>query len=183
MTKETSSTRIGLVARKKIVEEFQTRTKSAQGCFFIGFNKVLAPSFTNLRNTLKDEKASIFVSKNSLMKKALINIGWQDTDNLLDKETGVVLADGQDIVKICKILVTFAAENETLALKGGIIDNKKISPQEINAMAKLPSRETLLAMAVSAIASPLTGFVNSLSQVIVKFLWTVEEIKKAKAKQ
>jgi len=50
-------------------------------------------------------------------------------------------------------------------------------------LAKLPSKEVLLGMAVSALAAPLSGFANVLNQVILKFVWAIEEIKKTKDKK
>jgi len=74
----------------------------------------------------------------------------------------------------------FSKDNENLLIKGGILKDKKITLQEVKDLAKLPSREVLLGMAVGAMASPITGFLNALNQVVLKFLWTIEEIKKKK---
>jgi large subunit ribosomal protein L10 len=179
----TVDTKIGLLSRQKIVDELKGKTREIQGCFFIGFHKISAAAFTHLRNNLKDQNASVFVTKNSLFQKAFADLGWQETANLLEAETGIVLVYDPDVVKACKILVDFMGENETLTLKGGIISDKKISPKEITAMAKLPSREILLGMAVSALASPITGFMAAMNQVILKFLWVVQELQKGKEKK
>ena len=53
----------------------------------------------------------------------------------------------------------------------------------ITDLAKLPPKEVLLGMAVSGIASPLTGFISTMNQMMLNFLWTVEEIRKVKDKQ
>ncbi len=175
--------KIGLLTREKIVEELKERVEGIHGCFFIGFSKVQAFGLNTLRNNLKDAGADVFVAKNSLFKKAFNDLGWQDLSGLLDCETGMVLVYDSDIVKSCKVLVDFAKESEILQLKGGVIDEKKISSEDMDSLAKLPSREVLLGMAVSAIAAPLTSFVSSLNQIILKFVWTVQEIKKVKEKK
>jgi len=172
--------KIGLLIREKIVDELKDRIKDTQGCFFVGFNKVEAFGFNTLRNNLKDAGAQVFVVKNSLFKRTLEDLKWQDFNNLLEAETGVVLVYDEDVVKTCKTLVEFVKETETLQLKGGVIKDKRVSSNEINALAKLPSRDVLLGRAVSAIASPLTGFVSSLNQIILKFIWVVQDIKKKK---
>jgi len=172
--------KIGLLIREKIVDELKDRIKDTQGCFFVGFNKVEAFGFNTLRNNLKDAGAQVFVVKNSLFKRTLEDLKWQDFNNLLEAETGVVLVYDEDVVKTCKTLVEFVKETETLQLKGGVIKDKRVSSNEINALAKLPSRDVLLGRAVSAIASPLTGFVSSLNQIILKFIWVIQDIKKKK---
>jgi large subunit ribosomal protein L10 len=172
--------KIGLLTREKIVDELTTKVKDTQGCFFVGFNKVQAFGFNTLRNNLKDAGAHVFVAKNSLFKRAMNDLGWQDYSDLLEAETGIVLVYDADVVKSCKVLVDFAKETETLQLKGGVINEKKVTSDEMKNLAKLPSRDVLLGMAVSGIAAPLTGFVNSLNQIILKFVWAVQEIKKVK---
>ena len=89
----------------------------------------------------------------------------------------------KDIVKTCKVLSEFAKEKEVLKVKGGVVKAKKITSDEVDTMAKLPTKEVLLGMAVYGMASPLSGFVNSLNQVILKFVWAIEEIKKVKDKK
>lgn len=172
--------KIGLLTRERIVEELKQGVKDTEGCFFIGFNKVGAFSFNELRNNLRGSGARIFVAKNSLLKRALGELGWEDINSLLEAETGVITIKEDDVVKACKILVEFIKETETLQLKGGVIKDKRVSPKELGVLAKLPSREVLIGMVVSTFASPLRGFLNASNQMILKFVWAVEEIKKAK---
>jgi len=178
MAKETK--KIGLLTRERIVEEVKQGVKDTEGCFFVGFNKVGAFPFNELRNNLRDSGAKVFVTKNSLFKKAVGELGWEDVDSLLEAETGVVVIGEGDVVKACKILVEFTKETETLQLKGGVIKDKRVSPKELGALAKLPSREVLIGTVVSSFASPLCGFLNTLNHIILKFVWVVEEIKKTK---
>lgn len=172
--------KIGLLTRERIVEEIKQGVKDAEGCFFIGFNKVGAFSFNELRNNLRDSGNRIFVAKNSLFKRALDELGWEDVNSLLETETGIVIIKEDDVVKACKILVEFTKDTEALQLKGGVIKDKRISPKELGLLAKLPSREVLIGTVVSTFASPLRGFLNTLNQMILKFVWVIEEIKKAK---
>ena len=172
--------KIGLLTREKIVEELKQGLKTIEGCFFVNFNKVGAFPFNELRNNLRESGARIFVAKNSLFERALKELGWSDIDSLLDAETGVVIVNDEDMVRACKILVDFTKDSETLQLKGGVIKDKRVSPEELKAIAKLPSREALIGQVVFCFASPLSGFLNTLNQVILKFVWVVEEIKKVK---
>ncbi|HDN86010.1 MAG TPA: hypothetical protein ENG49_02170 [Candidatus Omnitrophica bacterium] len=68
-----------------------------------------------------------------------------------------------------------------MILKGGYLKEKRVEESQILELAKLPPRDILLGMAVMSLASPLTGFLNSLNQVILKFVWVVEELKKKKS--
>jgi len=180
MSKEVK--KIGLLTRERIVEDLKEKITESQGCFFIGFSKVGAFSFNQLRNDLTKVGSKVFITKNSLFKRAFKDLSWQDSEDILDAETGAVLVYDKDVVKTCKILVDFAKENEVLQVKGATIGDKKIDPNEVKAMAKLPSKEVLLGIAVSTLAAPISGMMSCLNQVILKFLWAVEEIKKKKDK-
>lgn len=172
--------KIGLLTREKIVEELKQGLKATDGCFFVNFNKVAAFPLNELRNNLRASGAKIFVTKNSLFERTLKELKWEDIDSLLGTETGVVIVNNDDVVGACKILVDFSKESETLQLKGGVIQDKRVSSKELSAIAKLPSREVLIGQIVSSFASPLSGFLNTLNQMILKFVWVVEEIKKIK---
>jgi large subunit ribosomal protein L10 len=119
------------------------------------------------------------VTKNTLVRKA-----FQDSkielNNLLTSETAIVFIYDKDIVKTCKSLADFAKENEILQIKGGFIKEKPVSTAELNALARLPPKEALLAQVLNGFASPLSGFISTLNQVILKFLWIIEEVKKHK---
>ena len=174
--------KIGLLTRERIVEDLKAQMTDTQGCFFVNFNKVKAFSMNSLRNNLKSCGGRISVAKNSLFKRALSDLKWEECADLLEAETGLVCVGQGDIVKVCKMLTDFVNDNdEVLEIKGGLVDNKKITRKEVKALASLPSREVLLGMAVSTLAAPLSGFLNCLNQVILKFVWVIKEVKKKKS--
>jgi large subunit ribosomal protein L10 len=115
-----------------------------------------------------------------LVKRAFGDLEISDTAEFLTEETGIVFVHDKDIVRAAKVLVDFSKENENFQVKGGLLKGEKLDASAFNALAKLPPKEVLLGMAVGAMASPLTGFLTSLKQVILKFVWAVEEIKKNK---
>jgi large subunit ribosomal protein L10 len=177
------SKKIGVIARETMVAEVKEHIIVAQACFFIGFSRVQAFPFNTLRNNLREAGARVLITKNTLFKLALADIGQSVPDTFLEAETGVVFVNDEDVVKACKILVEFSQENEFIALKGGLIKDRQLTAKELISIAKLPSKEVLMGMAVSAIASPLTGLLVVMNQMILKFVWVVEEIKKVKEKK
>ncbi|MCK9615658.1 MAG: 50S ribosomal protein L10 [Candidatus Omnitrophica bacterium] len=170
---------IGTIVREKIVDEIKESVQQSEGCFFVNFNKVKARSISQLRNNLRTTKAKVYVAKNSLFSKAF-DTNRDNVANFINGETAVIFVYDKDIVRAAKALVDFAKENEIIRVKGGLLKDKAVSAQDLNSLAKLPPKEVLLGMAVSGLASPITGFVSTLNQVILKFVWVVEEIKKNK---
>jgi large subunit ribosomal protein L10 len=173
--------RVGLLYREKIVKDISNKFSQSNACIFIGFNKLKSISVSTLRNDLRKISVQMIISKNSLIKKALTDLGVSDFESFINESTGLVLVPDDDIVKAAKALADFSKETEgAFIVKGGYLKEKKLSEGDIIDLAKLPSREILLSMAVSGLASPLTGFLAAMNQIVLKFVWLVEEIKKKK---
>lgn len=171
---------VGLNVRESIIDEVTHNIAQAEGYIFISFSKVKAGAISRLRNALGDVGAKVFVAKNSLLKIAFGKVSKNELNGFLAQETALVFIYGQDIVSVCKALVDFSKENEALQLRGGFLKEQKLTAEGIGALAKLPSKEILLGMAVSGLASPIIGFLSVLNQVILKFVWVIEELKKQK---
>lgn len=174
--------RIGLTVREKIISDIKEKFKDTNGCFFVGFNKVKAFPYNSLRNKLHKLNSKILVAKNSLFKRTFAEIGWQEADSFLQRETGIVFVYDKDIVAACKTIVDFFKDSEVMDIKGGFLGGRKLGVKDVHALAKLPSKNVLLGMATRGLASPLTGFSGVLNQIILKFIWTIEELKKKKGK-
>ncbi|MCF7874725.1 MAG: 50S ribosomal protein L10 [Candidatus Omnitrophica bacterium] len=172
---------IGLSIRENIIKKVQERVSSSSVYFFVGFSNVKSSSLSQLRNQLRLVDSYVFVAKNSLINKALEGLDLEKLEDYLQGETGIISVYNEDIVKPCKAIVDFAKENEAFAIKGGIIEGRKINKEELESLAKLPGREILLGQAVSGLAAPLTGFLACLNQIILKFVWVAEEIKKVQS--
>jgi large subunit ribosomal protein L10 len=179
--KAIKSKTIGLAIRENIIKKVQERVSSSSVYFFVGFSNVKSSSLSQLRNQLRLVDSYVFVAKNSLINKALEGLDLEKLEDYLQGETGIVSVYNEDIVKPCKAIVDFAKENEAFAIKGGIIEGRKINKEELESLAKLPSREVLLGQAVSGLAAPLTGFLACLNQIILKFVWVADEIKKVQS--
>lgn len=175
--------KVGLIVREKIMEEIKAGVKDTTGCFFVAFNKVRAFPYNVLRNNLKGAGARVFVAKNSLFRKVFQELEWGNLGGFLEGETGVIFVYDKDVVKACKILVEFSKQSEVLKLKGGFVGKQKITSEQVSNLAKLPAKEVLLAMALRGLISPLTGFMGALNQIILKFVWAIEEIKKVKSEK
>jgi large subunit ribosomal protein L10 len=183
MTLVKESKKIGAITRETMVAGVKDQLSQAQACIFIGFSRLPAFPFNILRNDLRAVKARVLITKNTLFKLALTDAGYQIPDEFLATETGVVFLNENDVVNGCKVLAEFSSQNEFLAIKGGLIQNRLLSPKELISIAKLPPKEVLMGMTVSAIASPLTGLLAAMNQIILKFVWAVDEIKKVKEKK
>lgn len=172
---------VGLAIRKNIIDQIEEKISNSKAYFFVGFNKVDSSALSELRNKLRLNESYVFVAKNSLIRKAFHDCRTiAQLESYLKGETGIVFGCGEDIVKPCKIIVEFAKENENFSIKGGVTSGKEMSGEELEFLAKLPERNVLLGQAVASLLSPLSGFLACLNQMLLKFVWVADEIKKAK---
>lgn len=116
---------------------------------------------TALRRQLKGQGIGLKVVKSSLLKLAMKNLGLE-----LDRKIAslpLALAFGNDEVMPAKLLAKFIADHPALAMVGGVQDQKFVSADIVNSLARLPSRQELFARLVGVLRQPASRFVNALS--------------------
>ncbi|WP_169953190.1 50S ribosomal protein L10 [Microbispora sp. H11081] len=94
--------------------------------------------------------AKFAVAKNTLTKIAANNAGISSLDDLFQGPTAIAFVKG-DVVEAAKGLRDFAKANPLLVIKGGVVDGKSMTPDEITKLADLESREVLLAKLAGAL--------------------------------
>jgi len=134
---------------------------------------------TELRAKLRDAGVKYKVAKNTLIKRAANELGITDLDKYLEGPTAVAFS--AEPVELAKILVDFAKAHNDLEIKTGLLDKKLVGVEDIKNLAKLPPREVLLAQVVGAMQSPMYGFAGSLSGLLRKFVYALDQIKEQKA--
>jgi large subunit ribosomal protein L10 len=114
-----------------------------------------------LRSTLRPLGAEFHIAKNTLTKIAAGRAGISGLDDVLEGPTALMLAN-EDIVAPAKAIVEFARTSRILTVRGGVLNEQFVSPEDIEAVATLPSREELLGKLVGMLASPMTRIVGVL---------------------
>lgn len=168
----------GTLYREKMLEKVKLGADSANGVFFVGFNALSSEKINEFRTKLRAANAKVLVAKNNVIARNY----EEDLNEILSGPTAVIFSN-EDVVEAAKIICDFRKENETLAVKGGLMDAKVLTGEEVEALSKLPSRQVLLGMLVNVIASPITSLVNDLSQIIAKLPQVINAIKEKKEKE
>ena len=138
------------------------------------------PAISDLRANLREAGISYKVSKNTLVKVAIAQTDLKDADTSAFKGP-MAIAFGQDEAQTCKIIADFAKANESLEIIGGLDESGKVlTAEDVLALAKLPSREVLVAQVVGTIAAPLSGFVRVLNGNITQLLYALNAIQDKK---
>lgn len=166
--------------KEKIVQELADEINKSKSLVFTDYQGLAVSDIQELRNKIQEKEGDYKVIKNSLFKKAL------EESDLKGIEVGEMkgpLALGlgyADEVAAAKEIHTFAKGKETPKMSGGILEGKYLDEKEIIALAKLPSKEELLAKVVGSINAPVSGFVNVLAGNMRGLVSVLNNIKEAK---
>lgn len=152
--------------KQAAVEEISSELESANAVFAIDYRGISVPQAAELRSKLRESDASFSVVKNRLAKRAT---DGTDAAAALDEHlagpTALTFIRG-DAVVVAKTISDFIKANDVLAYKGGLMDGSALAPEQFTAIAKLPGVDTLRGQLVGLAASPLTGIVRTLNQLV-----------------
>jgi len=145
-----------------IVRDLAEKLRGSKAVVFSDYKGLTVKDMTTLRNDLRKEGVDLKVLKKTLLQIALKDAGIDMDVKKLEGQIAVAVAKN-DEVAAAKIIAKMAKANENLKIAGGILGTKELSVAEVNALAKLPSKEELLAKLVGTLNAPVSGFVNVLA--------------------
>lgn len=170
---------IGSFVRGSLVEGLKKEIGESESIFVVQYSGLASNQMTNLRKALRSNQSRLLVTKNALIRRALAGAQAQSLEPLIDGQIALIFSYG-DIAAASKALTAFVKENQSLVLKGGSFRKRTLSKEDIDAIAKLPSREALLGQLVSALMSPLSGLVYTLKGNLNKLVVILNQIKEKK---
>jgi large subunit ribosomal protein L10 len=165
-----------------VIDEVAAQISGAEAVFAVDYRGISVPQAAELRTKLRDANASFRIVKNTLTLRAADKAGAEALKELLEGPTAMTFVRG-DAAAAAKALSDFRRANGLLEFKGGWMNGAPLAPPEIEAIAKLPSREVLYGRLVGMVASPLTGLVTSLNGLIGGLARQLQQIAEQKATQ
>jgi len=151
--------------KSAVIEEIAVQIQESQAVFAIDYRGITVQQAAELRGKLREADASLRVVKNTLTERAADNAGAESLKALLEGPTALTFVRG-DAATAAKAVADYGRATSLLAFKGGVMDGQALAAEQISAIARLPSRDVLNAQFVNIVASPLTGLVTSLSNLI-----------------
>ena len=144
-----------IIAKKaQLVTEVAEQFKNASSVVVVDYLGITVEEATNLRAELRKAGVQFAVIKNSILTHAAKEAGLEGMDDIFKGPSAVAFSN-EDVVAPAKILADFAKKVEALEIKAGVVEGKVSSKEEIEALAKLPSREGLLSMLLSVLQAPV----------------------------
>ena len=139
-----------------VVDEIASKVKESSGVVFVDYRGLTDEEITELRKKLRDSNVNMKIYKNTLTKRALDKLEIS-LDECVVGPSAMVYSE--DEVAPIKIITDFAKKHEALSVKGGIVDGKVTTLNELSKLATIPSREGLLTM----LAGGMIGIARDLS--------------------
>lgn len=166
-------------AKKVVVQEITEKIKASKSVILVDYNKLTVAEVSALRNKCKQAGCEYKVYKNTLVRKALNDLGHSDFDSDLNGPTAV--AFGPDETGAAKVMQTAAKDYEgKIVIKSAFVDNAYVDKAGVKALASMPSREELIAKMLGSMQAPMSNFagvLNNLVAGIVRVLGAIAEQK------
>lgn len=164
-----------------VVDEVKQKLAESDGAMLTEYRGLDVRAIAELRRALRDAGGEYKIYKNTLVRRAAQDAGLE-IDDLLTGPTAIAFvgekADGTagDVAAVAKALKEFAKTNDALVIKGGVLDEQLLSPEDLKALAELPSRDVLLAQLAGAFQAPMAKFAGLLAAVPRDFAYGLQAL-------
>lgn len=153
-----------LKQKEEEVSKLAEKLKEAKIILLTDYRGINVADVTKLRADLRNTNSEYKVIKNNIIKRALDANGESGLDDLLEGPTAIVIGT-EDYLEPSKVIYNFSKNNEFYKIKGGIIEGKVMTAEEIITLAKLPSRQELMAKLAGALLGNITKLAVALDAV------------------
>jgi len=169
-------------AKQETIDELNDVFTRAKSALLTHYHGISAENMTLLRTHMRERKVDFRVIKNTLAQKAAKNTPLEVLENDF-KGPVSLLVSFDDAVAPAKALKDYAKSGaeKSPEVVTGIVEGKQVSPEEVKALADLPSKEALISQMLSVMNGPTTNFVGVFSALLRKLVGTLDAIKDKKA--
>lgn len=172
---------LNLEQKQAVVTEVSSQLAKAQAVILAEYRSITVKDMTELRKKARGSGVYLRVLKNTLVRRAVADTPFK---GLSEKMVGpLAYGISSDPVAVAKVLQEFAKENDKFVIRAGAMPNLVMSPRDVADLARMPSRQELLAKLVGTMQAPIAKFVRTLNEVPGKFVRTLAAVKDQKEKQ
>ncbi len=164
--------------KKSIAVELDERISGALYMILTDYTGMDMPQTTELKKNLRDSEASFSVVNNRMLNRTLDG----KFADLLKGQTAMIYGSG-DVVEVAKVINKFTAENEKPAIKGGFLEGKVISGQDVIELAKLPSKDVLRAQLLATLQAPCSQLVGVMDQKVASLVYVLDAVRSKKEQE
>jgi large subunit ribosomal protein L10 len=162
-----------------VVADIRDRLTRLPNLYLTDFTGLRVKQITDLRRRLRAAGSEYVVVKNTLAGRAFSEVAVTALTERLAGPTGFVFA--ADPVRAAKIITDFQKEAETFTVKAGLVEGRPITAQEVQKLARLPSRAELLGQLAGGLQAPLQGFLGAMNGLLYQWVGALEALRKQRA--
>ena len=148
--------------KKAVVAQLAEKLKSTAGVL-VDYSGITVAEDTEMRRAMRAAGVDYSVVKNTMMRFATQNVGFEALDNHLNGTTALAIS-ATDPVAAARLINEYASKKDAkIRIKAGFVNGKIITEAEVKALANLPSKEVLVAQMLGTMIAPVSGLVNVLN--------------------
>lgn len=155
---------VAITKKAQQVEEVTVKFSEAASVVVVDYRGLTVEQVTDLRKQLREANVEMKVIKNSILSRAAVKAGLEGMEDVFVGPTAIAFSN-DDVIAPAKIMNEFAEKIEALEIKGGVIEGKVSSVEEIVSLAKLPNREGMLSMLLSVLQAPVRNVAYAINAV------------------
>jgi large subunit ribosomal protein L10 len=165
--------------KEQLAKDFIESIISSKTTVVVDYKGMTVGEISELRNLLREAGIRMQVLKKSIAQVAFDNQKIKLDVRKMEGQLAFVYG-GDDEVSAPKIVHKFAKDNEKLKMLAGVLESKAMTQAEMVSLAKLPSKDELLAKVVGSLKAPVSGFVNVLGGNLRGLVYALRAIKDKK---
>ena len=150
--------------KKYLTEEVKTHLDKSDYVYLTNYERITVDEIAELRGQLAEHDAEFHVVKNTLLNVVAKERSLPDLGGHLAGPTAIIVG-GNNPSGVAKIVFDFFKKKEKVELKAGVLNDRALSKDEIEALSKLPGLEVLRAQLLGLLTQPSTGFVRIINAV------------------
>lgn len=156
-----------LEAKQAAVAALSAKITDSVAGVLVDYSGITVADDTVLRKELREAGVDYSVAKNTIIGRAIEGTDLEEMKSVLEGTTAIAISK-DDHVAAARILKKFADEHENFKIKAGYLDGKVISLEMVDSLAKLPSRDVLLATVLGAFQAPMAAFARAVQAIVDK---------------
>ncbi len=156
-----------LEKKQQQVADLSAKIAGAVTGVVVDYRGITVADDTVLRKELRENGVDYFVVKNTILKRAIDGTDLDEMKSVLEGTTAIALS-ADDYTAAARILNKYAEAHENFKIKSGFLDGKIIDNETIVSLAKLPTKEVLLATVCNAFQAPIAAFARAVQAIVDK---------------
>ncbi|MCI8518878.1 MAG: 50S ribosomal protein L10 [Clostridia bacterium] len=153
--------------KEEEVNKLADKMKDAKLILFADYRGINVEDVTKLRAALRKSNTEYSIIKNNISRRALEKCELQGLETAVEGPTAVIIGK-DDYLEPAKAIYEYTKEHDFYKIKGGVVEGKVMTAEEIITLAKLPSRETLIGMLAGGLLGTISKFAVAIDQVRIQ---------------